>query len=170
METCKVDLFVILGNPILRSATDPQDVRSYQALRKYLHTLKNIEVVGLLPQTLTIKGLKMKRSIKYPKNAGLEWVFDKVKEFDDSATYESQVKRCAKRIKPFLRLADDLLDDGATAQFIDDDFVVRLRTYEGRAHNVSKLPQAARDKMQQLIDKSNETQRLKALAEKHGVL
>lgn len=166
------DFIVIRGNPVLQNDKDVDCLTKYNKLREVIRATK-LDLVELDCKALRLEGFGVKRTIKYPKNAEsatVEWVANQVKAFADIAPFTASLKKAPKQCKPFLCLAERLINEGGTLEVIDDVLTLRRNTFEGRIGNFSTLPDPIKVRAQMLIDKSNEVKRLRVLAQQNGLM
>lgn len=167
-----VDFTVIRGNPVLQNDKDVDCLTKYNKLREVIRATK-LDLVELDCKALRLEGFGVKRTIAYPKNAELatvEWVLNQVKAFADIAPFTASLKKAPKQVKPFLCLAERLINEGGTLEVIDDVLTLRRNTFEGRIGNFSALPDPIKVRAQMLIDKSDEVKRLRVLAQQNGLM
>ena len=98
----KTTLVIKKGNPLFVDES-PQSQALYTALRTRLETLQ-FDYVWLLSDKLQVCGYGVTRSVKYPKNVSMRWLFDYLDTFGEKIGRADDYKKTKQPVENFLKM------------------------------------------------------------------
>lgn len=145
----KTTLVIKKGNPIFVDESS-QSQALYTALRTRLETLQ-FDYVWLLSDKLQVSGYNVTRSVKYPKNVSMKWLFDYLDTFGEKVGRADDYKKTMQPVENFLKMARAEIKRGGVAFYDNcDTLVVKNGTFTAKMWGITKMrfaPQADIDRL-----------------------
>lgn len=157
------------GNPIFKVNT-PEEYTRFNALEKLIKdNIPSVIECCLYPSDIKIKYTEGSRTIKYPKNPTIEWLFDKILTLSVSVKEKYVWSKVPVSVQRFCKQAKELQQKGGTVTLENKEYVVRYFKFTGRLGVTKHISNVVIEFMDKLCADTSELQRLHVLAEKHGI-
>lgn len=159
-----------IGNPIFKDAT-PETRAKYDALNERLRDIPNVQYAYLYADKVVVHFAEGKRTFKYPKDGVTsDWLYMKIALLSRKVGEDKAWKNLPLSVQRFCKQAKELQKDGGVVTLENEEYIVRYGNFESRMTITRYTSNIVTEFMDKLCDETLELQRLKRLAEKHGLL
>lgn len=160
-----------IGNPLFKDAT-PETRSEYDALNERLREIPNVQYVCLYADKVVAHFNEGKRTFKYPKDdVTPDWLHMKIAMLSGKIRNDLEWKGVPLSVERFCKQATELCRKGGTVNYENGEYVLRWRNYTARwgAPTTDSRYSVAIGVLEALRTESAELERLRVLAQKHGL-
>lgn len=157
-----------IGNPIFTQ----ENKAEYDALNERLRKLSNVNYLYLYADKVEVHYKEGKKTFKYPKSVvSVDWLYDKIETFGVSIQKKYEWRSVPLSVERFCKQAKELCRKGGTMNYENGEYVLRWRSYTARWMPGRDVPltNPAMNCLSSLCAETAELERLRALAQKHGL-